>query len=214
MSVFWRVRIDLPSIVCWAPSGDSTQHAAVLGFDEDAAGDGFLLAVVGEGDAFDGLGVGGGAAFRVIVARRRCWRVRGWAWLRQQAGRSVSDRWPSNVLQCELTVRQWNAAERAYALLTLVLYSCGDAASVRRGVATIGLVHALAGDGAGVGGEQEHFVAAGAGGGDHAFAEAEFHLAAGRGWRRRSTSRPTRSCRLVGFLDAGEDGPGRCRRRG
>ena len=43
-------------MVCWTPSVDSSEQTAVLGFEQDAAGDGLLLAVGEEGDALDGLG--------------------------------------------------------------------------------------------------------------------------------------------------------------
>ena len=57
VSVFWRLRIDGAFDRVLGAVGRFEEHAAVLGFDEDAAGDGFLLTVAEEGDPFDGAGV-------------------------------------------------------------------------------------------------------------------------------------------------------------
>src|SRR3990172_2757137 len=79
----------------------------------------------------------------------------------------------------------------------IVLY--GGATAIRSSM------HSLPGDGAGIGGQQEHFFAAGATGGDHAFAEAEFHLP--RGEVCDADHQPADEIvRLVRFLDAGEHG--------
>ncbi len=65
---------------------------------------------------------------------------------------------------------------------------------------------AHAGFGAAVGREEEHFVAATAGGAHHAFAQAEFHLARGEIGDADHQATDELVGLGVGFFDSGEDG--------
>ena len=96
--------------------GRFEEDAAVLGFDEDAAGDGFLVAFVEEGDAFDGLGVFVG--LRVCIIRGGDVGERGGAGFgARRARRSETRKCESD---CAFVV------ERGCAIRSIVLLLAGD----------------------------------------------------------------------------------------